>query len=449
MSKKFTVRRALLALSVLAALGLTACKNQNGTEGPMGSSVERTTAPAKEPMDGTADLPIGETEDPTVNGTAQDNETNAEQIAPETEVPETAVPLFHDASSVLDHYPRVFVVTEREFVYVRTAPQSAGKIIGVIPQYGGGTILQNSVDAKWVEVQSGTLRGYVSAGYITTGDAGKEIAQKYARERVRVTADAAYIMMTADESGTKLDTVFSGNVYDYLGEEGDFYEVLLPNGVNGYILKRSCEQGLFLMEARAQEMNGVTVVLNAFGCEEDAATAMTGTVSGEPAYKINLTVAARVKKELESRGYTVFMVRKGGSCSLDGKGRAEASNDYGANVMISIKCARSDNVTTEGISTYSVSEDNEHQSKAQIDAGGVLSYVVSERVENATGTKCIGRNRSDSFDELNFSEATAVILEIGYLSNESEDRKLNDEMYQGQIANGVANGLDTYFGFKR
>ena len=42
-----------------------------------------------------------------------------------------------------------------------------------------------------------------------------------------------------------------------------------------------------------------------------------------------------------------------------------------------------------------------------------------------------------------------MILEIGYLSNESEDRKLNDEMYQGQIANGVANGLDTYFGFKR
>ena len=264
-----------------------------------------------------------------------------------------------------------------------------------------------------------------------------------------MTPDADYAMMTADESGTKLDTVFSGNVYDYLGEEGDFYEVLLPNGVNGYILKSSCEQGLFLMEARAQEMNGVTIVLNAFGCEEDAATAMTGTVSGEPAYKINLKVAARVKKELESRGYTVFMVRKGGSCSLDGKGRAEASNDYGANVMISIKCARSDNVTTEGISTYSVSEDNEHQSKAQIDAGGVLSYVVSERVENATGTKCIGRNRSDSFDELNFSEATAVILEIGYLSNESEDRKLNDEMYQGQIANGVANGLDTYFGFKR
>lgn len=446
MSKKLLAKSAALLAALAAAFCLMSC-NEKGEE-PAGSSAERTTMAAHAQGNDFYDLPTGEFDDPNA---AEDNPANAdaETDAPETEVLETAVPIFHDPENVLEHYDRVFVVTERELVYVRTAPQSAGKIIGVIPQYGGGTIVQNSVDAKWVEVQSGTLRGYVSAGYISTGNAGKAEAMKYARERVRVTADAAYVTMKPDADSTRLATVFSDNVYDYLGEEGDFYEVLLSDGVNGYIPKTSCEQGLFLLEARAQEMNGVTVVLNAFGSEEDGGNAMTGSVSGTPAYKINQKVAERVKKELEARGYTVYLVRKGSSCTLNGKQRAEASNGYGAHVMISIKCARSDNTTTAGIVTYSASEDNEHLSKGQIDAGGLLSYVISERVENATGTTCIGRNTSDSFDELNYSEATAVILEVGYLSNEQEDRKLNDESYQGQIANGVANGLDTYFGFKR
>ncbi|GEM_PF-4285884 len=447
MRSKFWVRSGAFLAAALLSLSLIACE-KNTAEDPQGSSVPRTTSAVQAgDKDAIAVLPVGEFEE-----TSGEEDTTPEETgtAPaENETAETAVPAFHDAENVLEHYGRVFVVTERESVYVRTAPQSAGEIIGVIPLYGGGTIIQNSVDAKWVEVESGTLRGYISAGYITTGDAGKEAAKKYARERVRITADVAYIMLQPSEDSSKLATVFPDNVYDYLGEDGDYYEILLSDGVNGYVRKDSCEQGLFLLEARAQKMNGVNVVLNAFGCSEDAGNSITGVYSGTPAYKLNLKIAERVKKELEARGYMVYMVRKGDSCTLDGKGRARAANDYGATVVINIKCGKSDNKTTAGISTYSIAADNEQHTKAEYDTASVLSNVLSERTENATGTKCIGRNKTNEFDELNYSEATAVILQVGYLSNEDEDRKLNDEAYQSQIANGVANGLDRYYGFKR
>ena len=47
---------------------------------------------------------------------------------------------------------------------------------------------------------------------------------------------------------------------------------------------------------------------------------------------------------------------------------------------------------------------------------------------------------------LNWSQVPVTIIEMGFLSNPTEDRLLNDSSYQDKLALGIANGIGEYLG---
>ena len=38
-----------------------------------------------------------------------------------------------------------------------------------------------------------------------------------------------------------------------------------------------------------------------------------------------------------------------------------------------------------------------------------------------------------------------TILEMGFMTNENDDRQMNDQAFQETMAEGIANGIDAYF----
>ena len=46
---------------------------------------------------------------------------------------------------------------------------------------------------------------------------------------------------------------------------------------------------------------------------------------------------------------------------------------------------------------------------------------------------------------INWSQVPVTILEMGYMSNPSEDEKMQDPDFQKVMLTGIANGIDDYF----
>jgi len=71
----------------------------------------------------------------------------------------------------------------------------------------------------------------------------------------------------------------------------------------------------------------------------------------------------------------------------------------------------------------------------------VLKYMSAE-----TGAKNLGVKYSDGYTGLNWSTVPCLLLELGFMSNPTEDRNLVKSEYQDKLVRGLVNGICEYLG---
>ncbi|MDU5953837.1 MAG: N-acetylmuramoyl-L-alanine amidase, partial [Ruminococcus sp.] len=63
---------------------------------------------------------------------------------------------------------------------------------------------------------------------------------------------------------------------------------------------------------------------------------------------------------------------------------------------------------------------------------------------SATGCRKEYVWETDSMTGNNWSKVPTTIIEMGYMSNPSEDRRMQQSSYQKKMVRGIANGIENY-----
>lgn len=176
---------------------------------------------------------------------------------------------------------------------------------------------------------------------------------------------------------------------------------------------------------------------------------VTGGASGVathlPEYKLNLQVAKKLRKELEARGYKVIMVRTKNNVNISNVERAQVANKAKADALIRIHANSSDSSAVSGALTIAPTSQNRYLTKKVIKSSTKLSDIVLKKFCKATGAKNRGIMKTDTMTGINWCKVPVTIVEMGFMSNPSEDRKMASASYQSKIVKGISDGVDAYF----
>lgn len=174
------------------------------------------------------------------------------------------------------------------------------------------------------------------------------------------------------------------------------------------------------------------------------ASGATGNYTGVPEYKLTLKMAKKLEKELKARGYQVKMVRTKHNVNMSNSKRAEMANNAGADVFIRIHANSSASSSVSGALTISPTKNNKYCKKIYKKCSRLSQCVLTEFCK-ATGAKNRGVMYTDTMSGINWSKVPVTIMEMGFLSNKKEDKKMNKSAaYQNKMTKGMANGIDKY-----
>lgn len=164
-----------------------------------------------------------------------------------------------------------------------------------------------------------------------------------------------------------------------------------------------------------------------------------GVLDGKTILEKDLTlqIAFKVREILESNGYTVDMTRDTDKYLELTEPPAQA-NEENAAVFVSIHINSAENVPeASGTEVYYSVENNG-------DSYGTTSAVLAKNILNRMLYNMESKNRgvkTANHAVTRRCNMPAVLVEVGFISNEDELRKMCSEEYQYKAAQGIAEGI--------
>ena len=170
-------------------------------------------------------------------------------------------------------------------------------------------------------------------------------------------------------------------------------------------------------------------------------------------YEKNLTLAVqkRVKAKLEAAGYTVVTSRNTDT-SVELLERSASANKSKADIFVSLHF-NAGAQSANGVETYYYQYYSEYPSRInqtyhndaeRLKRSSELAHAIQSNVVAQTGSKNNGVKR-ETFAVVRETTAPAVLVELGFISNQAEFNKINTAAYQEKLAEGVTKGILAYY----
>jgi len=288
-------------------------------------------------------------------------------------------------------------------VNLRKEPNTDSEIIKLISK--GTELSKYSEENGWAKVKVGEDIGYVSAEFLADPS---QIVEEPAQTQVPSTPKVEAIPGQHRDPNSAVVVIDPGHQ-----RRGD--STPEPNGPGSSVMKARVTGGT------------------------------SGVATGVAEYILNLDISLKLKTELENRGYTVYMTRTTHDVNISNMERAQYATSVGADIAVRIH-ANGGSASVRGAETLVPSSGNPYVSHL-----ANASYSLGRNIINsycaATGFGNRGVKANDTMTGINWSQVPVAILELGFMSNPAEDQAMQDATMQNNMVQGIANGIDAYFGF--
>lgn len=406
--KKWLKKSVVIVMVLLLTMGVFSMAGCENNDQPTENNDTVVSGSVFEEMDtqGADDTSIG---DDTQNIAG---EITADETKEDTEEKEAFVmPSFDDASAT-----SMWTTVDVKF---RTEPNTECEVIKVLS--AGTEVMTCEVKASMTGTDE---NGEATASKLPDGWAFVKVDDKLGFVSEKYLTDQKPEIPSAGTAGTKIEAI--------PGQHRD------PNNI------------VVCIDPGHQGKGDSTKEPNGPGSSTMKARVTSGTqgeATGVAEYVMNLEISLMLREELQNRGYTVYMTRTTHDVNISNMERAQYSTQVGADIAIRVHCNSVDNSSVRGAETMAPSTSNPYVAHLA-NASQSLSRHVIDQYCAATGFKNRGVQIVDNMTGINWSEIPVTIIELGFMSNPEEDVLMQDSTVKNNMVQGMANGIDAYFGLR-
>lgn len=282
----------------------------------------------------------------------------------------------------------------------------------------------------WYYIESESGNGWVAKEYIAS-QAPNETANVSGTNSITLRTNAN--LRTGP--GTEFDSLFlgqAGTTYNTIGASGNWLQVQLSNGqtawVASWLTKQAQDTPAANKAATSKGIQGKTIVLDAGHGGRDP-----GKIGASYLEKdLTLSTVMQTASLLQSVGVNVIYTRSQDTyLALEDRVRISQMNNADAFISFHFNAAYEN---SSGIMSfyYSPSKDRD------------LATSIQSELVNQTGLPNAGVHFGD-FHVSRENNSPAVLLELGFLSNPSEESIVSTEGFRQQVARGIVQGVTNYF----
>ncbi len=168
-----------------------------------------------------------------------------------------------------------------------------------------------------------------------------------------------------------------------------------------------------------------------------------GVATNIPEYELTLSASKILKGYLEEMGFKVIMTRETNDVNITNSERATFANENNADLVIRIHADGSEDSSVTGASLHIPAQDGQYTSKIYPESNKCAKDIF--KIMTNDGFKVNNIYQRSDLTGFNWSEVPAVLVEMGFMSNPEEDRKMAETSYQEKMMKSVAEGAQTYF----